>query len=366
MERGFYALYDEEEILDALDKTNIPGTDICAGSFLAGHCDLFACALNKITGLPIEMVKCAGILVHAYCVEEKNGRELYYDIRGCTDSYDTLMRFFDGCDCSLSYPLNTTLPITRHSVLEDSDNRIVRASAEEILEKYRTLFYDPNDSEAENLPDTEKLLDAAKKAIDSFSIYKKRKEPGMEDRVIVMEEEGGIPQINTFINSNVSDEEAMGRANLIYQRELALFKKNHKEYEHIDPATGVEYWTSRIEKMKRTHMSVMTHSEFKEKEKEAYLSRPMREITEEEFNYYMNILPPLHWVTKNGVEEFCMREMFSSTFTNQYARAGNKYYAKYVDAADETTWIDQTLKSERVKKMPKGYDRHAKPIQKTR
>lgn len=94
MESGFYALYDEEEILEALDNTKIPGTDICAGAFLAGHCDLFACALNKESGLPIEIVRCGGLLVHAYCVEETNRCELYYDIRGCTDSYDTLMRFF--------------------------------------------------------------------------------------------------------------------------------------------------------------------------------------------------------------------------------------------------------------------------------
>lgn len=172
MVRGFFSLYDDNKMLEALDETIIPGTDIAAGSFLAGHCDLFACALNQISGFPIEMVKCGGILVHAYCVEEKNSTELYYDIRGCTDSYDMLMRFFDGCDCSLSYPLRTVLPITRQSVLADPDNHIVRVSAEEILKVNRGLFCNTNDSEKNNRPDIEKLLAASKQAICSFRSYR--------------------------------------------------------------------------------------------------------------------------------------------------------------------------------------------------
>lgn len=188
----------------------------------------------------------------------------------------------------------------------------------------------------------------------------------MEDRVIVMEEKGGFPRIYTSLNSDVSEEMAIERANLIYARELALYKKNHREYEHIDPATGREYWAERIEKLSQTKMSVMTVSEFREKERSAYLSIPMREISAEEFDYFLNILPPAKWETRSGVEEFCMSEMLSGPFTSQYARAGDKYYTKYVDITDENTWIDQTLKNERVKKMPKGYDRHAKPIQKNR
>ena len=119
----------------------------------------------------------------------------------------------------------------------------------------------------------------------------------MEDRVIVMEEKGGFPRIYTSLNSDVSEETAIERANLIYARELALYKKNHLEYEHIDPVTGREYWAERIEKLSQTKMSVMTVSMFEEKEREAYLSVPMREITKEEFDYFLNVLPPYKWTT---------------------------------------------------------------------
>ena len=52
----------------------------------------------------------------------------------------------------------------------------------------------------------------------------------------------------------------------------------------------------------------------------------------------------MNWVTINNVNEFCMSEMLSGVYTNQYARYNGKYYTKIVDAYDKTTWLHNFLK----------------------
>ena len=52
------------------------------------------------------------------------------------------------------------------------------------------------------------------------------------------------------------------------------------------------------------------------------------------------------WCTVEGVEMFCMSEMWTGTYTTQYAhdhRTG-KYYSKMVDVTDRDTWINTYLR----------------------
>lgn len=75
------------------------------------------------------------------------------------------------------------------------------------------------------------------------------------------------------------------------------------------------------------------------------LSGGVKETTEEIFSEMLNVLPPLYWCTIDGVEMFCMSEMYTGTFTNQYARVGEKYYTAMVDITDQSTWIHKLLKN---------------------
>lgn len=84
---------------------------------------------------------------------------------------------------------------------------------------------------------------------------------------------------------------------------------------------------------------VVTFDEYMQLKKEKYLSDRVQEITEEEWDDKLNVLPPLYWCTIDGVNEFCLREMYDDTFTTQYARYNGKYYSKMVDVADRNTWI---------------------------
>lgn len=84
---------------------------------------------------------------------------------------------------------------------------------------------------------------------------------------------------------------------------------------------------------------VMSFDEYMQLKKERYLSDKVQEITEEEWEDKLNVLPPLYWCTIDGVNEFCLSEMYDDTFTTQYARYNGKYYSKMVDVADKRTWI---------------------------
>jgi hypothetical protein len=89
--------------------------------------------------------------------------------------------------------------------------------------------------------------------------------------------------------------------------------------------------------------AICTMKEYEDRQRKYYLDMPLQEITEEVWDDMLNVLPPLQWVTINGVNEFLMSEFMSGPYTSQYARKEGKYYTKIVDAYDKTTWIHNLI-----------------------
>lgn len=91
--------------------------------------------------------------------------------------------------------------------------------------------------------------------------------------------------------------------------------------------------------------SLMTYGEFLALEREKLLGGAPEEIDEETFNDQLNVLPPLKWCTIDGIEMFCMLEMYTGSYTAQYAydRKTGKFWSKVVDALDPETWIHKAL-----------------------
>ena len=144
-----------------------------------------------------------------------------------------------------------------------------------------------------------------------------------------------------FVDDSETKEEAEARGQKYYQEELALVSSHLKNY-------GGDYWTNQVatcEKIVAAGCKVMKYGEFAELEKQRLLSGELKEIDADTFEEMLNILPPLYWTTHNGVEMFCMREMYAGTYTNQYAhdKRTGKYYTKMVDCADYSTWICNLL-----------------------
>lgn len=108
---------------------------------------------------------------------------------------------------------------------------------------------------------------------------------------------------------------------------------------------NADYWEARVEEYENADYHTMRYSDFERIQRERILKKPLQEVTEDDYEEMLNILPPIHWVEINGVSEFCMMEMYTGTYTNQYAhdRKTGKYYQKLVDVTDRDTWIHKIL-----------------------
>jgi hypothetical protein len=91
--------------------------------------------------------------------------------------------------------------------------------------------------------------------------------------------------------------------------------------------------------------AVTTLGEFAQAEREHYLNQPIKQITKQEFDYMLDALPPLKWVTIDGCTMFCCAEMLTGPYTKQYAKFGNRYLTKIVDINDSETWIHNKFKA---------------------
>lgn len=70
-----------------------------------------------------------------------------------------------------------------------------------------------------------------------------------------------------------------------------------------------------------------------------YLDQPLLEITADEFDEMLNVLPPRDWVRERGFERFNCREMTNGWITRSFARAGERHFSKYVRQGDPATYI---------------------------
>lgn len=147
-----------------------------------------------------------------------------------------------------------------------------------------------------------------------------------------------------FLKDNESDEGAIARAVAYYTAELTLLIDHVKTF-------GGDYWQRRVtetQKLLEAGFSVAPFDIWLDKKTKSYTDIPMTEITAEEYNDQMDILPPICWCTIDGVTMFCMSEMTDGTITSQYARDNRtgRYYTKLVDIYNKSTWIHNVLKGE--------------------
>lgn len=157
----------------------------------------------------------------------------------------------------------------------------------------------------------------------------------MTDMVIV---EMHTINIYDWVKDGETEEQALERAKEFYKKDLALVQSHLQTYG--------ERWQSRVDeytKKLEAGCKVMTFDEFMELQKKHLINGKLTEITENDYNEALNVLPPLYWTTINGVEMFCMREMYTGSFTTQYAKLGDKYYCTMVDVTDKSTWIHNLL-----------------------
>lgn len=109
-----------------------------------------------------------------------------------------------------------------------------------------------------------------------------------------------------------------------------------------------DYWSNRIKNISQTleqGFSVLSREEYNTKIREYFLSKPVLEISSDEFYRSLNILPPINWVCCDEFEMFHISEGEWGSFHAQYYRnkKTNKCFTCVSDVYDKSTWIDKRV-----------------------
>lgn len=158
------------------------------------------------------------------------------------------------------------------------------------------------------------------------------------NELVVVDVNGGYASVWNFCNAENAQEE-IARAQKSAAETVATYESHIKNY-----PDRADYWRRCKVQYEKAKYEVMTFDEYLARQKKSLLSGEVTETTAEQFNEMLNCLPPMKWCTIAGVEMFCMSEMYTGTYTNQYARIGDKYYTAMVDVTDKSTWIHERLK----------------------
>lgn len=159
-----------------------------------------------------------------------------------------------------------------------------------------------------------------------------------ENYFAVVDRNGRFTGIYTYETTKEKAEESCVKAQQKNTEDLVLFAEYAEKYGNDN-----KYWLDRLEEAKKKEYVVMTMGEFERIQREKTLALPVREVTEEDWDYALGVLPPEKWCRISGVEMFCMSEFDYGVYTSQYARVGGKYYTATVDYFDQSTWIHNRL-----------------------
>ena len=146
-----------------------------------------------------------------------------------------------------------------------------------------------------------------------------------------------------FLGDGESEQELLQRA----------YKSNTEYIAHYEaiiaekPESNSDgFFTKQLENAKKREYKVITWNEYEALKRKRYIDNgEIKEVTEEQFNDALDVLPPLKWCTIDGIEMFCISEMTDGTYTSQYAhdKHNGKYYCATVDVMDKSTWINNRI-----------------------
>lgn len=135
----------------------------------------------------------------------------------------------------------------------------------------------------------------------------------------------------------------IARAKEFYKRDLATVTSRKKDF----PGEA-DYWQQRIEEYSsilQAGFEAITWEEYKKRQREKWLDKEPREITQEDYDYALNVLPPLRWIQNERYSMFFIGECTAMTFCGQYLynKTNERYYYAMTDILDKSTWLDKML-----------------------
>ena len=146
-----------------------------------------------------------------------------------------------------------------------------------------------------------------------------------------------------FLGDGETEQELLQRAYNSNARNMAHYEAIIAE----NPESNSNgFFTKQLENAKKREYEVITWNEYEALKRKRYIDNgEITEVTAEQFNDALDVLPPRKWCTIDGIEMFCISEMTDGTYTSQYAhdKHNGKYYCATVDVMDKSTWINNRI-----------------------
>lgn len=153
---------------------------------------------------------------------------------------------------------------------------------------------------------------------------------------------------NAFVECFTSCKESEVGANI--ERARKFYEKDKSVYEShlINYPNMADHWKAQLERTKKILESgfrAVTWDEFKKLQRDMWLGKEPKEITEEEYDYALNVLPPKCLIQNERYSMFFIGECTTMTYYGQYLydKVSGKYYKVLADILDKSTWLDKVL-----------------------
>jgi hypothetical protein len=153
---------------------------------------------------------------------------------------------------------------------------------------------------------------------------------------------------NAFVECFTLCKESEVSANIERARKYYEDDKSTLESHLVNYPNMADHWQTQLDRTKKILVSgfrSVTWDEYKELQREKWLSKEPKEITQKEFDYALNVLPPKCWIQNERFSMFFIGECTTMTYYSQYLydKASGKYYTALTDICDESTWLDKML-----------------------
>jgi hypothetical protein len=106
---------------------------------------------------------------------------------------------------------------------------------------------------------------------------------------------------------------------------------------------AAEWRLAELQAEKPVAWSIIPCDEWMASREASYLDKPATEITAEKFDDMLGCLPPIYCGNGDCDFRFSMSEFQFGRVTEQFAKIGNRYFAKYVRHRDESTYITAAI-----------------------
>ena len=134
------------------------------------------------------------------------------------------------------------------------------------------------------------------------------------------------------------------------EEEYEYFKDLIVAHTSIKKIETLEEVTETVKKYETEKYNTINFGEFLNSQSDPLISAEVSETTKDIFYEMLHISPPVRRCTIDGVQMFCVSEMYDGSYANQYAKVGDKYYTATVDVYDQDTWIHKRLPNLEVMK----------------